>query len=209
MISDTIAAGLEPYRIGPKLRALRKAKKLGLVQLGEHSGLSPGLLSKIERGHIVPTLPTLLRVALVFGVGLEHFFEAGERPTVSVVRRHERLRLPDRPGSDQPSYFFESLDFAAKDRSTEAYLADFPAGAPPSEPHHHDGSEFVYVIAGRLSIVVGDIGVDLDTGDAAHFDSATPHAYRASNDAGASVIVVVQGPGGATRAGVRAVASPP
>ena len=48
-------------------------KKLGLAQLGEHTGLSPALLSKIERGNLFPTLPTLLRIAMVFGVGLEHF----------------------------------------------------------------------------------------------------------------------------------------
>src|SRR6188768_2180274 len=106
MISDTLADGLAAYRIGPKIRSLRKGKRLGLVQLGEHSGLSPALLSKIERGQLVPTLPTLLRIALVFGVGLEHFFNPGERPAVSVVRRAERLRLPDRPGSDRPTYLF-------------------------------------------------------------------------------------------------------
>ena len=43
---------------------------MGLAQLGKHTGLSPGLLSKIERGQLFPTLPTLLRIALVFGEGL-------------------------------------------------------------------------------------------------------------------------------------------
>ncbi len=201
MISDTLAAGLDRYRIGPKIRALRKAKKLGLVQLGEHSGLSPGLLSKIERAQIVPTLPTLLRIALVFGVGLEHFFKIDELPAVSVVRRDERLKLPDSPGSARPSYVFESLDFAATDRSMDAYLAEFTAGAPPSAPHHHEGSEFVYVVAGRVSIAVGETVVDLETGDAAHFDSAIPHDYRAAAETGASVIVVVHGAGPGLRAG--------
>ncbi len=201
MITDTLAAGLDRYRIGPKIRALRKAKKLGLVQLGEHAGLSPGLLSKIERAQIVPTLPTLMRIALVFGVGLEHFFEIEERPVVSVVRRDERLSLPDRPGNQRPSYFFESLDFAATDRSMDAYLAEFVAGAPPSAPHRHEGSEFVYVIAGRVSIAVGDTLADLDTGDAAHFDSAILHEYRAAPETGASVIVVVHGAGAGMRTG--------
>jgi transcriptional regulator with XRE-family HTH domain len=137
MASDTLAAGIEQYQIGPRIRALRKGKKLGLVQLGEHSGLSPGLLSKIERGRLVPTLPTLMRIAMVFGVGLEHFFTADERPIVAVVRRAERLRLPDRPGKGDPSYFFESLDFPVTDRRMDAYLAAFPPGAAPSEPHRH------------------------------------------------------------------------
>ena len=44
------------------------------MQLGEHTGLSAGLLSKIKRGQLIPTLPTLLKIAQVFGVGLENFF---------------------------------------------------------------------------------------------------------------------------------------
>ena len=99
MLSETLAVGLGSYRIGAKIRALRTEKKLGLVQLGEHTDLSAGLLSKIERGKLIPTLPTLLRIALVFGVGLEHFFvDSSERPTVAVVRKKDRLRLPDRLG---------------------------------------------------------------------------------------------------------------
>src|SRR5215207_4417310 len=98
MLSQTLAAGLESYQIGPKIRALRLKKGLGLVQLGEHTGLSSGMLSKIERGQLFPTLPTLLRIALVFGVGLEHFFiESKERPTLAVVRKRDRLRLPNCP----------------------------------------------------------------------------------------------------------------
>src|SRR3712207_7159833 len=96
MVSDTLSAGLRQYRIGTKLRALRLRKKLGLVELGRHTGLSPAMLSKIERGVLFPTLPTLLRIAMVFGTGLEHFFadEAG-RARVAVVRKRERLLMPD------------------------------------------------------------------------------------------------------------------
>ena len=86
MLSETLTEGLQQYRIGPKIRSLRLKKKLGLVQLGEHTGLSPAMLSKIERGQLFPTLPTLLRIALVFGIGLEHFFVEDERPSVAVIR---------------------------------------------------------------------------------------------------------------------------
>src|SRR5918998_3980558 len=98
MLSETLVTGLEQYKIGEKIRAFRKKKKRGLAQLGEHTGLSPAMLSKIERGQLFPTLPTLLRIALLFGVGLEHFFVDGEeRRTVPVTRERDRLRLPDRP----------------------------------------------------------------------------------------------------------------
>ena len=69
MLSKTLQDGLANYTIGAKIRTLQLKKKIGLVELGKHTGLSPALLSKIERGRMFPTLPTLLRVALVFGVG--------------------------------------------------------------------------------------------------------------------------------------------
>ena len=110
MISNTLSVGLRQYGIGPKLRSLRLKKKLGLVELGRHTGLSAAMLSKIERGLLFPTLPTLLRIAMVFNVGLEHFFlpDTG-RPQVAVIRKQDRLRLPDRPGAKSPAYLFESL----------------------------------------------------------------------------------------------------
>ena len=87
MLSKTLAEGLEEYSIGEKLRALRLRKKLGLVDLGKHTGLSPALLSKIENGKLFPTLPTLLRIAMVYGVGLERFFSPKEAgPVLAVVR---------------------------------------------------------------------------------------------------------------------------
>src|SRR6187399_2429981 len=100
MLSKTLQDGLNDYRIGATIRTLRLKKKIGLVELGKHTGLSPALLSKVERGRLFPALPTLLRIALVFGVGLEFFFAgARENPLVAVVRKDQRVRLPDRPGA--------------------------------------------------------------------------------------------------------------
>src|SRR4051795_5271540 len=151
MLSETLTAGLERYRIGPKVRALRLRKKLGLVQLGQHPGLSPAMLSKIERGQLFPTLPTLLRIALVFGVGLEHFFTEDRRRAFAVIRKEERIRLPSRPGAKSPPYLFESLDFPVNDRKMEAYFALFPPHAKASEPHAHAGAELIFVTGGRLT----------------------------------------------------------
>lgn len=192
MLSETLVNGLEAYRIGPKIRELRRGKSMGLVQLGEHTGLSSGMLSKIERGQLFPTLPTLLRIALVFGVGLEHFFVTDEeRPTMAVVRKQDRLRLPDNPDADTPAYYFESLDFPVTDRRMEAYLAEFPAGGGPSGTHRHKGVELVYVVKGRLVIRIEDEEVDLGEGDAMYFDSSVDHSYAHAGRADTAAIVVV------------------
>jgi transcriptional regulator with XRE-family HTH domain len=192
MLSETLAAGLESYEIGPKIRALRLKKNLGLVQLGEHTGLSSGMLSKIERGQLFPTLPTLLKIALVFGVGLEHFFvDQDDRPTVAVVRKKDRLRLPDRPGKKSPSYFFESLDFPVTDRKMDAYYAEFEADPEPAEPHKHKGAEILYVISGQLVVSIEGENTTLSAGDSMYFDSGYAHSYRRQGRAACSAIVVV------------------
>src|SRR4051794_27820213 len=158
MLSETLTAGLERYRIGPKVRALRLRKKLGLVQLGRHSGLSAAMLSKIERGQLFPTLPTLLRIALVFGVGLEYFISgAREKPVVGVVRRKDRLRFREKAEGRDAAYEFESLDYPAVERRTSAYLAEFlPVAAEKLRRHQHPGGEFLYVLHGTLEVRIGD-----------------------------------------------------
>jgi len=192
MLSDTLSDGLAQYRIGSKIRVLRLQKKMGLAQLGAHSGLSTAMLSKIERGILFPTLPTLLRIALVFGVGLDHFFtESTVTPTMAVIRKKDRLRLPDRPSADPPSYFFESLDFPVTDRKMQAYYAEFPLHSKASELHRHDGAELIYVVRGQLAVEVGDEETVLEEGDAMYFDSHTSHGYRRHGRTSCAAIVVV------------------
>lgn len=192
MLSKTLINGLQEYEIGSKVRALRLKKKLGLVQLGEHTGLSPAMLSKIERGQLFPTLPTLLRIALVFGVGLDHFFtEDVQRPAVAVIRKADRVRLPNRPGEDPPSYFFESLDFPVSDRKMEAFYTEFPIHSEQSQPHKHEGAEFIYVMKGRMVLCLDGDDIGLDEGDATYFDPATPHSYRREGRSSCTAIVVV------------------
>jgi transcriptional regulator with XRE-family HTH domain len=126
MISASLDRGLRTYALGDKLRALRLRKKMGLVELGKHTGLSPALLSKIERGRLFPTLPTLLRIALVFSVGLDYFFAgAREKPVAVVSRKGDRVRLPDRAGARDAAYRFESLDYPATERRFNSYYAEF------------------------------------------------------------------------------------
>lgn len=192
MLSDTVLEGLSRYAVGDKLRRLRLKKKLGLVELGKHTGLSPALLSKIENGKIFPTLPTLLRIAMVFSVGLEHFFSPPDAgPVLAVVRKGERQRFPDRPDSDAVAYHFESLDFPAKDRRLNAYFAEFhPVAKERTRPHRHDGVELIYLVRGRLEVRVGDADHVLDEGDAIYFDSSVAHAYRRVGDERCEAVVV-------------------
>src|SRR6201994_207889 len=111
MASETIIAGLKKYEIGAKLRRLRLRKSMGLLELSKHTGLSAALLSKLERDVMHPTLPTLLRIALVFSVDLDYFFVPEPKPVLEIVRKGERMQFPDSPGEGKVCFHFESLDF--------------------------------------------------------------------------------------------------
>lgn len=190
MLSKTLNDRLSAYRIGQKIRTLRAAKGLGLIQLGEHSGLSAGMLSKIERGQLFPTLPTLMRIALVFGVGLEHFFGGGEVvPIVEIVRKTDRLSLPN-VAEGNPSFFFESLDFPVTERRVETYLARFPAGGPTTAPHAHSGVEVIFVMSGTLGVDIHGVAHRLAAGDSMYFESDFEHSYRSLDGAACEAIVI-------------------
>ncbi|MFW8594782.1 helix-turn-helix domain-containing protein [Cribrihabitans neustonicus] len=190
-LSDTLQEGLEAYRIGPKLRALRTAKAMGLAQLGEHTGLSAAMLSRLERGQVFPTLATLLRIAMVFGVGLDHFFGPGEdAPVLEVTRARDRMKLGNTP--DGPvSYLFESLDFPVTGGRFQAYLAEFTGRAPASPAHTHPGAEMIYVIDGQLELLIHGRAELLGKGDSIYFDAGFEHSYRATGGARCQVVVVV------------------
>ena len=192
MLTPTLKEGLEAYAIGEAVKALRTKKRLGLVELGRHTGLSPAMLSKIERGRLFPTLPTLLRIALVFGVGLDYFFpNPRNTPAASVVRRRNRLRFPERSEARDPAFYFESLDYAAVERRLNAYLAEFPAPAGHKlRLHEHPGGEFIYVLRGSLILHVADEELILDPEDSLYFDSTVPHGYRRHGSRTCSAIVV-------------------
>ncbi|MFZ1135649.1 MAG: cupin domain-containing protein [Candidatus Korobacteraceae bacterium] len=180
MVNKTIDDNLRPYQIGPKLRALRLKKSMGLVELGKHTGLSPALLSKLERDKLYPTLPTLLRISMVFSVGLDYFFtDERKRHIVSVVRKDERIKLPERPGIPEVAYHFESLDYKCNERRTNSYLAEFEAvDLEKAKPHQHPGSEFLHVTKGKLGLKIGLDDYELDAGDSIYFDPSVPHTYR-------------------------------
>jgi transcriptional regulator with XRE-family HTH domain len=193
---ETIRHLLAAYDLGAKLRQLRLRKKIALVDLGKHTGLSASMLSQLENGKLVPTLPTLARIAMVFDVGLEHFFaDKRTRRVFSIVRAGERLRFPDRADSPTPGYFFEVLTFGATEKSMAAYLAEFPLQeSKEARPHFHAGAEFVYVLSGQLAIGYQAEDHVLEQGDSVYFDASEPHSYTGTSAQGTRAIVVTSQP---------------
>jgi transcriptional regulator with XRE-family HTH domain len=189
VMASTIDSELSKYGIGAKLRRLRLRKSMGLLELSKHTGLSPSLLSKLERDVMHPTLPTLTRIALVFSVGLEYFFNPEPRPVFEIVRKKDRVRFPQSPDAVPVPYYFESLDFPVPDSALRSYLAEFAEES--SVPHEHAGIEFLYVLGGKLELSTVAEKQVLPQGDAVYFDSSVPHAYRGMTRKRTSALVVL------------------
>ena len=190
-----IQESLRPYAIADKLRTLRLRRSMGLAQLAEHTGFSAAMLSRLENGRLVPTLPTLTRIALVFSVGLDYFFsDPRKRHVVAVVRRDERKVFPSDAKSAQVPWHFESLDFRVNERKLSGYLAHFhPLPEEKLVAHYHPGVELLYLIEGKLEMTVGVETFQLSTGDSIYFDSMQKHTYRSLVRTPCTAIVVTTG----------------
>jgi transcriptional regulator with XRE-family HTH domain len=195
-ITEALRAELAQYLIGPKLRALRLRRSMGLTQLGQRTSLSPALLSKIENGKLVPTIPTLLRIATVFEVTLDHFFQnEHRRRIISLTRKQERVRAAERQLASGESYDLERLDLGAGERKFHPYLAEFfPVKPGHGRPHMHQGYEFLHILSGRLELSIGSDETVLEPGDSIYFDPNLRHAYRSLDEKPCRALMVLAYP---------------
>ncbi len=150
------------------------------------------MLSRLENARLVPTLPTLVRIALVFNVGLDYFFtDPRKRHVVAVSRRNERKVFPSDPKPASAAWHFETLDFRANERKLSGFLAHFhPLPAEKLIPHFHSGVELVYLIEGELEMTIGTDKLRLSSGDSVYFDSLQKHTYRSLTKESCTAIVV-------------------
>jgi transcriptional regulator with XRE-family HTH domain len=153
--------------VGPRLRALRRQRGTTLAELSAATGISVSTLSRLESGHRRPNLELLLPLARAHNVPLDDL--VGAPPTgdprihLRPVTRHGRTVVPltRRPGGVQ------------------AFKQVIPGTARPRQPDHqvHEGYEWLYVLNGRLRLVLGDQDLELAPGEAAEFDTRVPHWF--------------------------------
>ena len=190
-----VEESIRPYAIADKLRTLRLRRSIGLAQLAEHTGFSPAMLSRLENGRLIPTLPTLVRIAMVFNVGLDYFFtDPRKRHVVAVSRRNERKVFPSDPKSSRVPWHFETLDFRANERKLNGYLAHFhPLPKEKITAHFHPGVELLYLLEGELEMIIGVDTFRLSAGDSIYFDSLQKHAYRSLVKEPCTAVVITAG----------------
>jgi transcriptional regulator with XRE-family HTH domain len=156
---------------GPRLRALRKRRETTLADLSATTGISVSTLSRLESGARRPTLELMLPLARAHGVTLDELVGA---PPTGDPRVH--LRPVTRHGMTM-------VPLTRRAGGIQAYKLVIPAGSLRREPDvkTHDGYEWIYVLNGRLRLVLGDHDLVLSPGEAAEFDTRVPHWFGAAD----------------------------
>ena len=153
--------------VGPRLRALRKQKETTLADLSDSTGISVSTLSRLESGDRRPTLELLLPLAKAHGVTLDELVDA---PPTGDPRIH--LRPVTGNGMTM-------VPLTRRAGGIQAYKIVIRAGKRRREPdpQSHEGYEWVYVLNGRLRLVLAEHDVVLEPGEAAEFDTRVPHWF--------------------------------
>lgn len=181
--AEAAEAVIKERRIGDRIRYLRQDKGLGLVELGQVTGLSASFLSQLETGRVVPTLRNLARIAIVFSKDMSYFFEPEQPGVFRILRAGDRQRLPQ-SGVEDPGYYFESLGQVPTNEGISPYVAEFLPATAQRHPrtHSHAGFEFLYLLNGCMRLTYADQVNTLESGDAVYFHADNTHSYEHTGD---------------------------
>jgi len=153
--------------VGPRLRMLRAERKTTLAQLSESTGISVSTLSRLESGQRRPTLELLLPLARAHQVQLDELVDApptgDPRIHAKPIKHHGVVHIPlsRRPGGLQ------------------AFKQILPEGWPGGDvvQKTHEGYDWIYMLSGRIRLVLGDNDFMLTEGEVAEFDTRVPHWF--------------------------------
>ena len=158
--------------VGPRLRKLRQERETTLAELSAATSISVSTLSRLESGTRRPTLELLLPLARAHGVTLDELVDApptgDPRVNLRPIRRYGRTMLP----LTRRSGGIQAYKFVIPARKRVPQQVDLRT---------HEGYEWLYVLDGRLRLVLGEHDIVLGAGEAAEFDTRVPHWFDAAD----------------------------
>lgn len=159
-------------RIGKRIKVIRRQMGLTLKQLSEASKLTPGTLSKIENGLTKPSITTLEMLADSLKVDIGYLFESEEEKSYVISRKGSRKTLDSHKGytveliaEGMENPFMEPAIVTLKEKYSEKEV-DLAV---------HDGQEFMYILEGKMELVLGEKKYILRRGDAGYWNGSIPH----------------------------------
>jgi transcriptional regulator with XRE-family HTH domain len=184
-IDDSAAADIRTTLdgVGARLKQIRVRRGLTLTAVASATGISKSTLSRLESGQRRPTLELLLGLSHAYRVPLDDL--VGAPP-----EGDPRLRLT--PGRVKGRTV---IPLARQPGDMRAWKIIIPTSGTTPELRAHDGSEWIYVLSGRMRVVLGDSDVVLGPGEVASFATTVPHWFGSTGDEPAEIISIFGRPG--------------
>ena len=176
---------------------IERRVELGITQerLAEAAGLTKGYISKIENGHVVPPIGTLVRIANALNEDVAAFLkepETGPEDAVSIVRADERQTVVR--GATAFGYDYTSLAHRKRAKHMEPFIFSFPDYLEKGVHFEHEGEEFVFLLEGEVEfefVIDGETRTYiLREGDSVYFESHIPHRGRSLAEGSRALVVI-------------------
>lgn len=178
-------AGSQPF--AKRVSKLRKERNMSLNHLANETGLTPAYLAQVEKGEVIPPVSVILQIsrALEIDSGVllkEEKEKAGSRSAEDYEKRTE-------------AYSYQNLTPEAKHKHLKAFKVSVdPRSVHKGVSYQHLGEEFIYVLKGRMEVMVGENRNILTPGESLHFNSSITHKIRNISDEKAELLVVLYTP---------------
>jgi len=168
-MSELEEKGTEMYNFSV-LRDLRKREGMTIADLSEKTGISPAVISKLERNQATAGLGTLFRLARAFGITSAELLALIESRTAQCKKESDRI---------VEDFHFRQIEFA----NSKCFYAEAPKGACRSNPDaHRDDYETCWVLEGSMKVVLPYETHILNAGDCLQFDALFEHTYEVLED---------------------------
>lgn len=166
---------LERY-VGNTIRDLRRAHGLTIADIAERAGISRGMLSRIETGQAASSLEGLNRIARALGVSLSTLFRNFEVDGggAQLVKKAQSMEVARRGTKSGHTYHLLAYD-QGPSKLFEPFLITIEEQYEHSPVFEHPGTEFIYMLEGRMAYRHGSTEYVLEPGDALTFDGTVPH----------------------------------
>jgi len=168
--------------LGPRLRAARQERGWTLEELAGRAGMSVSTLSRLESGKRQASLELLVPLSRLLGVRIDDLIEDPKRdPRVhrNTIARAGMIVAP----------------LTREESEVRAFKITYQPDAPERPPQRHDGHDWLYVLSGKLLLELGEQQLVLERGEAAEFDTTTPHRMRAHGSRPCEIISIFSATG--------------
>ncbi len=163
--------------IGHEVRAYRKKLGITVTDLASATGVSVGMLSKIENGNISPSLTTLQTLSKALGVPITAFFRGFEEPrSATFVKAGQGVNIERRGTRAGHQYsLLGHIDNNTSGVTVEPYLITLTTDSDVFPTFQHEGMEFLYMLEGEVVYRHGEQLFTMQAGDSLFFDADAPH----------------------------------